>query len=53
MKQIVDKKQSFIGINQYLNETETSDFWLIPMDAILGLQPFVLEYEYLLTHHEK
>ncbi len=53
MKQIVDKKQSFIGINQYLNESETSDFWLIPMDAILGLQPFVLEYEYLLTHHKK
>jgi methylmalonyl-CoA mutase len=53
LKRIVDNDQTFIGVNHYLNETETSDFWLIPLNEVLGLQPFVLEYEYLLTTHEQ
>jgi len=53
LKEINEKKKTLIGVNNYFNQNTTSDFWLIPVDEVLGLKPLVLEYEYLLATKEK
>jgi methylmalonyl-CoA mutase N-terminal domain/subunit len=53
LKRIIDKDQTLIGVNNYFNQNTTSDFWLIPVDEVLGLKPIVLEYEYQLATQEK
>ena len=53
LKRIIDKDQTLIGVNNYFNQNTTSDFWLIPVDEVLGLKPLVLEYEYHLATQEK
>ena len=53
LKRIIDKDQTLIGVNNYFNQNTNSDFWLIPVDEVLGLKPLVLENEYHLATQEK